>query len=84
MMFRKAFAAAAAAALIATPTMAAAADAGAAAREVSPAQETIDANGQQQIYGASVLLQLGILVVAGVLIWLAVDQLGGNNKPASP
>jgi len=83
MRFRKVLAAAVAASVVATPTFAAASSATAPVTEVAPAPEGIPAD-SQQIYGASVLLQVGIVIVVALLIWLAVDQLGGNDKPASP
>jgi hypothetical protein len=84
MRFSKALAAAVAASLVATPTIAAAAGAPAPPTQVAPAAESVP-GGQQQIYGASVLLQVGIVVVVALLVWLAIDQLGGgNDEPASP
>ena len=75
-------AAAVAASVIATPTLAAGSSA--PTTEVAPAPESVAPGSQQQIYGASILLQVGIVVVVALLIWLAIDQLGGNDKPASP
>jgi len=79
--FKHFVAAAAAAALVATPTMAAADNA--APVEVAPASETVDG---QQIYGASILLQLAIVlgvIGLGYLAFQAIDG-GGDDEPASP
>jgi hypothetical protein len=84
MSFRKFVAAVAAAGLIGTSSLAAAANAAPATAEVLPANETIE--GQQELYGASILLQLGIVIVAAALIYFAASQLGGggDDDPASP
>lgn len=77
-------AAVAAAGLMVTPALAAGSDAAASARatQVSPSSETV--NGDQQIYGASILLQLGIVIVAAGGIYLLLKALKGKDKPASP
>jgi hypothetical protein len=61
------------------PTMATATSA--APAEVAPASETVDG---EEIYGASILLQLGILIGVIALGYLAYTALKGNDKPASP
>jgi hypothetical protein len=81
MKFRKLTAAIAAATLIATPTLAAGVN---AAPTSAPASETVGANGEQQLYGSSLLLQVGLLVVAAAAIYFLVDALKGKDKPASP
>ena len=83
MGFKKLAAAAASAALIVTPSLATAANAGNAPTEVAPASETVEG---EQIYGASVLLQLGIVLVVAAVLYFGVKQLGGgkDDDPASP
>jgi hypothetical protein len=52
------------------------------APEVAPASETFGAD-EQQIYGASIILQLGIvlvLAVGGYFLFKALD----DDEPASP
>lgn len=77
-------AAVAAAGLMVTPAFAAASDAAASTRaaQVAPSSESV--NGDQQIYGASILLQLGIVIVAAGGIYLLLKALKGKDKPASP
>ena len=83
MRFRKIFAVIAAAGMTITPTVASAANA-APATAVTPASETVDGSNQQQIYGASILLQVGVLVVLAIIAYFAIDKLGGSDKPSSP
>ena len=83
MQFRKLTVALVAASLIATPSLAAGSGAAAAPAPVVPASEQIGQDGQQ-IYGASILLQIGLVVVAAAAIYLLIDQLKGKDKPASP
>jgi hypothetical protein len=70
-------AAAASISLMAAPAMAAPQGAQA---EVAPASESVDG---QEIYGASVLLQLGILIAIAAAIYLGAKALD-KDKPASP
>jgi hypothetical protein len=79
-MLKKFVAAAASIALAAAP--AAAAGSNAASSDIFPASERISGD-NGQIYGASLLLQLGILVVLGLGIYFAADALS-NGKPTSP
>jgi hypothetical protein len=77
-MLKKIVAAAASIALAATPAVAAAGNA--ASAEIAPASETISGD-NQQIYGASLLLQAGILlalILGGYFIYDAIDS------PSSP
>jgi hypothetical protein len=77
-MLKKFVAAAASIALVATPVLAAGSNA--ASSEIAPASETISGD-NQQIYGASLLLQAGILlalILGGYFIYDAID------KPSSP
>jgi hypothetical protein len=71
-------AAAASISLMAAPAMAAPQ---AAPTEVAPASETVDG---QEIYGASVILQIGILIAIAAAIYLAATALDKDDKPASP
>ncbi|HKT14651.1 MAG TPA: hypothetical protein VJR87_04515 [Allosphingosinicella sp.] len=72
-----------AASLIATPSLAAGSGAAAAPARVAPPSEQIGQDGQQ-IYGASVILQIGVVVLGAVALYFLIDQLKGNDKPASP
>lgn len=83
MKFRTLIAAAASISLMTTPALAAAGSAAAAAAEVAPATETVDSDGQQ-IYGASVILQLGILIALAAAIYFGAKALDGDDEPASP
>ncbi|WP_332812064.1 hypothetical protein [Sphingomonas sp.] len=77
-MLKKFVAAAASIALVATPVLAAGGHA--ASSDVAPASETISGD-NQQIYGASLLLQAGILlalILGGYFIYEAIDN------PSSP
>ncbi len=80
MGFRNIVAAAAAISLVATPTLAAGST---AAAEVAPASETLGSD-EQQIYGASILLQLGIVIALAAIIYFAVKALDKDDDPASP
>lgn len=80
MKFRKIMTAVTAIGLIASPTLAAGPNA--APSEVLPAGENVDAEGQ--IYGASVILQIGILVAVAIAIYFGAKALGGDDDPASP
>lgn len=81
MKLRNVIAAVASVGLMATPALAAAESAAATSAEVAPASETVDG---QPIYGASILLQLGIVIAVAAAIYFAVDAIGGKDKPASP
>jgi hypothetical protein len=82
MRLRKFVAAAAAIGLVATPTLAAASTA--PAPELAPATETLGSQ-EQEIYGASIILQLGILLVVAAAIYFGIKALdGGDDEPASP
>lgn len=77
-MLKKFVAAAASIALVTTPVVATAASV--ASSEIAPASETISGD-NQQIYGASLLLQAGILlalILGGYFIYEAIDS------PSSP
>jgi hypothetical protein len=81
MRFRNFVAAAAAFGLVAAPTVAAAQ--AAPAPEVAPAGETLGGDAQQ-IYGASIILQLGIVLVLAVGGYFLIKALDGGDDPASP
>jgi len=83
MKLRNVIAAVASVGLMTTPALAAAESAAATSAEVAPASETVSMDGQQ-IYGASILLQLGIVIAVAAAIYFAVDAIGGKDKPASP
>jgi hypothetical protein len=83
MKFSRLLAAVASIGLMATPVMAAAENGPA---EIVPASEVVTSDGQQ-IYGASVILQLGILVALAVVGYFGIKAIGGGNdddEPASP
>ena len=84
MKFSKLTAAIAAATLVATPIIATSANAAPASAQAAPASETAGANGEQQLYGSSLLLQLGLLIVGAAAIYFLIDALKGKDKPASP
>jgi len=65
--------------LAVAPTLAAAQT----AAQVAPASETLGAD-EQQIYGASVILQLGIALALAAVIYFGIKALDGNDDPASP
>jgi hypothetical protein len=65
--------------LAVAPTLAAAQT----ASQVAPAGETFGSD-EQQIYGASVILQLGIALALAAVIYFGIKALDGNDDPASP
>jgi len=82
MKFGKLVAAVVGLSLMTTPALAAGNDAASARSEVAPAPQSVNPDGQQ-IYGASVILQVGIVVAAALaayLIYKAVKK----KHPASP
>ena len=82
MKFRHIVAAAASISLMATPALAAAGQA-AAAPQVAPASETVESDGQQ-IYGASVILQVAVLIAIALAVYFGAKALDGDDEPASP
>ena len=68
--------------LMTTPALAAAGSAADVAAEVAPATETV--NSDQQIYGASIILQFAILVALAAAIYFGAKALDGDDEPASP
>ena len=81
MRFRNLVAAVAAIGLVATPTMAAATTA--PAPQAVPASETLGSD-EQQIYGASILLQLGIVLALAAIAYFVLQALDKDDDPASP
>jgi hypothetical protein len=79
MKLRNIFAAGAALSLAVAPTLAAAQT----APQVAPASETLGSD-EQQIYGASVILQLGIALALAAVIYFGLKALDGDDEPASP
>ena len=79
MIFKKVATAVAALGLMTTPVIASAAQ----PVQVAPASEIVDSDGQQ-IYGASVLLQIGLVLLVATAIYFGAKAITGDDDPASP